>query len=223
MDPIIGAALIGGGASLFGSGVNSSLNKTNRDWQERMSNTAHQREVQDMRAAGLNPLLSGTGGSGASTPSNQAPRIEDFGGAAISAAQAAMQKKLNDGNLKVIEKTVDNLTKDIEIKKNNLNVAKDRKGFVGEQRDVWDNIGKALDTITGLMDGSNTHTGPFINGLRSLLGIPSDEKDKTQVAPNKHVNDKPKSKMDWLLPWVKHYEGGKPASPGRNLSTNRGE
>lgn len=40
-----------------------------RKWQEMMSNTAHQREVQDLIKAGLNPVLSITGGNGSSTPS----------------------------------------------------------------------------------------------------------------------------------------------------------
>lgn len=54
-------------ANALAMAFNSLEAQKSRNWQAFMSNTAHQREVQDLIAAGLNPILSAN--SGASTPS----------------------------------------------------------------------------------------------------------------------------------------------------------
>lgn len=63
--------------------------KLNRDFQERMSNSSHQREVQDLLKAGLNPVLSALAGS--STPSGSAASGVTSSGAAGTVDTTANQ------------------------------------------------------------------------------------------------------------------------------------
>lgn len=88
------------GASALGFFGQKETNEQNREmsreqmaFQERMSNTAHQREVRDLMAAGLNPMLSSKYG-GASTPPGASAVMQNPGEKASTAYQQAVGASL---------------------------------------------------------------------------------------------------------------------------------
>jgi len=89
------AAIADAGGGLFTSAFNVHETRQNRRWSTEMANTAHQREVADLEAAGLNPILSVTkGGNGAPVPTAQAPQMEkpSIANSALAAQQLELLK-----------------------------------------------------------------------------------------------------------------------------------
>jgi len=115
-----GGELLGG---LFGNSAQHSANVMNRklqreqqDWEERMSGTAHQREVKDLQAAGLNPMLSLTHG-GASTPSVSAATVQPEDAMAKGIGSAAKTSAMMELQAQGALATIRNTNEDTRVKK----------------------------------------------------------------------------------------------------------
>lgn len=109
----IAAGGLGAAASLWGARKSNKQNleeaQRNREFQERMSSTAHQREVKDLKAAGLNPILS-AGGAGSSSPAGSQAQLKNIAEgmqqATNTSARNVMDKIMQNKQMQGIDTTI---------------------------------------------------------------------------------------------------------------------
>lgn len=116
-----GVSSLAGG--LLGNAGRTDAASAQQAFQEKMSGTAFQRQVADLKAAGINPMLASKLG-GASTPPGAMPQIMDVITPALSSAQqmqsvqaqtelSGTSADLNRQQMRVVFNTAEKLEKEI--------------------------------------------------------------------------------------------------------------
>lgn len=143
MDPI-SAGIITGGAGLAGTYLQNQASSAQAlrmmDFQRDMSGSAHQREVADLRAAGLNPILSATG-SGASTPTGAMAQMSDMSTGISKGMETAIAVKQQNKDFAQKDAQISNTEADTKNKEYSADLIKNQSAATAKEieQKTWQN------------------------------------------------------------------------------------
>lgn len=143
--------------------MNQDMSREQMAFQERMSSSAHQREVADLRAAGLNPILSA--GGGASSPSGAMPMIKSAAEGA-SASASGMPRMLAD--LKAIKAHTKVTEANAVVAEANAFSAQNTMNFEKKHPEKFGKYG-AIGKLLGLVTPSIRNIGSGASSIGKIV------------------------------------------------------